>query len=77
MDSTMEHLQSKTHETRLSLREIMLKIDSAIQAGQAIPYPDCVAYWQRLKAVSMTFINLRAKVRVKGARPHYSPTTRR
>ena len=35
MDSTTEHLPARSHETQLSLREIMLRIDEAIGSGNA------------------------------------------
>jgi len=71
MDSTTEHLPSKAHETRLSLREIMMTIDAAIHAGDVIPYPEYVGYWRRWMTGMRYFIKLRARARMQRERPFF------
>ena len=68
LDSTTEHLPSKGHVTRLSLREIMVAIDDAVRKGETIPYPEYVGYWRRWIAARWYWNCSRGRVRARRCR---------
>ena len=61
MESTTEHLPSKSNDTKFSLKEILVLIDEAIEKGLVVGYEEYVAYWYRF--IAMT--------KVKGWRARY------
>jgi hypothetical protein len=62
MESTTEHLPSKSNDTKFSLKEILVLIDEAIEKGLVVSYEEYVAYWYRF--IAMT--------KVKGWRARYN-----
>ena len=70
-ESTTEHLPSKRHETRLSLKEIQLRIDKDIKEGRVITYQQYVGYWQRWIAASTIRCVLRGRVQARGNQAYY------
>ena len=73
---TTEHLPSKRHETRMSLKEIQLRIDKDIKEGRVITYQQYVAYWQRWIAASKIRCFLRGRVQARGNRAYYKSLLR-
>ena len=71
LDSATEHLPSKGHVTRLSLREIMVAIDDAVRKGLTIPYPEYVGYWRRWIASRWYWCALRGRVRARHCNGYY------
>ena len=61
MESTTEHLPSKSNDTKFSLKEILVLIYEAIEKGLVVSYEEYVAYWYRF--IAMT--------KVKGWRARY------
>lgn len=75
-ESTTEHLPSKRHETRMSLKEMQLRIDDDIKEGRVITYQQYVAYWQRWIAASKIRSYLRGIVQARGDKPYYEKLLR-
>ena len=71
MESTTEHLPSKKHETRWSLKEIELKIDDLIEKDMTILNDKYVGYWERYRFFLRMGIKLAAKLRLKLAPGYY------
>ena len=72
LDGTTEHLPSRSHETRLSLSEILMMIDEAIQKGAVMQNDEYVGYWRRWQALMRFFIKQRAKLYVRKHRDYYT-----
>ena len=71
MASTTEHLPSKKHDTRWSLKEILLKIDELIEAEKLLPHPVYAGYWERYIFYARWAIKLASRMRLKRARHYY------
>ena len=67
MESVTEHLPNKQHDTRHTLKEILLAIDHDIEAGQVISYEEYVGYWRRYMATHRYYVRLRARAEARVA----------
>ena len=72
MASTTEHLPSRKHETRWSLKEILLKIDELIEAGKVEPHGKYSGYWERYIWYARMAIRLASMIRLRRAPKYYT-----
>ena len=71
MASTTEHLPSRKHDTRWSLKEILLKIDELIEAGKVEVHGKYAAYWERYIFYARMAIKLASRLRLRRAPKYY------
>ena len=71
MASTTEHLPSRKHDTRWSLKEILLKIDELIEAEKVLPYAGYTGYWKRYIYYVRWAIKFVSRLRYKLAPRYY------
>ena len=67
MESVTEHLPNKQHDTRHTLKEILLAIDHDIEAGLVVSYEEYVGYWRRYMATHRYYVRLRARAEARVA----------